>query len=85
MSSRHYLPLVVVLLGTLEMLVCAGGVVAVWSLASRLSRTTEYVFDGGDKSLVAVPGDTTALAINTRFLRSFPPSCTAIGHVAPQT
>lgn len=61
MSLRNHLPLFVVLLSVLGILVCAGGVVAVWSLGSRLSRTTVFVFEGVDQSLTAA-GDRVLLA-----------------------
>jgi hypothetical protein len=69
MSLKKYLPLVVVLLSALGILVCSGGVVAVWLLASQLDRTTEYLFDGVDKSLVAVRDRTVTAQKHAEELR----------------
>jgi hypothetical protein len=54
MPRPHHLPLLVMLLGAVGILICLAGIAAVWLLGARLDRTTDLVFAGIGKSLVAV-------------------------------
>lgn len=60
MPRPHLLPLVVMFLGAGGLLICLAGIVAIWLLAAQLNRTTDLVFAGIDKSLVAVEQRTAA-------------------------
>jgi len=54
MSCQRFVPVLESLLGALGLLLCAVGIVGVWAIGTRLSRTNDQMFDVVDKSLLAV-------------------------------
>jgi cobalamin biosynthesis Mg chelatase CobN len=52
--SKQYLPCLTFVLGILGVVVCVAGLAGVWSLGSRLTQTSDKVFERIDETLAAV-------------------------------